>query len=171
MFQILKANSTHSALLSKLSEQSFLVPHGHSAPKKDIDNYIAANFSQENFLEELENPKNEYHLIYYQNEIAGFSKVVLNSENENIKARNTMLLSRLYLLKEFYGLGLGKALLEFNISFAKRYNQRGIWLAVWVENPRAILFYKKMGFQKVGAYDFKISETHSNPNHILYLAF
>ena len=171
MYQIIKATPTHAALLSKLGEQSFLVPHGHSAPKKDIDNYVATNFSQENFLKELENPENEYNLIYYQDKIAGFSKVVLNSQNENIKAPNTMLLSRLYLLEDFYGLGLGKALFDFNVSFAKENNQTGIWLAVWVENQRAIAFYDKIGFQKVGSFNFKISDTHSNPNHILYLAF
>jgi ribosomal protein S18 acetylase RimI-like enzyme len=46
-----------------------------------------------------------------------------------------------------------------------------VWLAVWTENHRAIDFYKKIGFKKVGDYDFKISENHSNPNHILYLEF
>jgi ribosomal protein S18 acetylase RimI-like enzyme len=75
------------------------------------------------------------------------------------------------LLKEYYDLSLGKALFNFNISLAKNNKQSGVWLAVWIENHRAISFYKKMGFKRVGNYDFKISENHSNPNHILYLEF
>ena len=66
---------------------------------------------------------------------------------------------------------LNKELFKFNMEFAKQNNQKGIWLAVWIENKRAINFYLKMGFKKVGKFDFKISETHSNPNHILYLKF
>tara|TARA_B110000090_G_scaffold66290_1_gene75948 strand:- start:5661 stop:6176 length:516 start_codon:yes stop_codon:yes gene_type:complete len=170
MFQIIRANLTHKKLLATLSKASFLVPHGHSAPEKDINHYVANNFNEVAFSKELTNPKNEYHIIYYKEAIAGFSKIVFNSENKNINPTNITLLSRLYLLEEFYGLGVGKALFKFNVSLAKKHNQAGIWLAVWTENTRAIAFYKKNGFKKVGDYDFKISETHSNPNHILFLA-
>jgi len=171
MVQIKKADITHTKLLSKLSTASFLVPHGHSASKKDVDSYVAKSFSEETFAKELENASNKYYIIYYKDEVAGFSKGVFNSENKDIKATNVMLMSRLYLLEEYYGFGLGKALFDFNVSLAKQYKQAGIWLVVWTENARAIDFYKKRGFKKVGDYDFKISETHSNPNHVLYLAF
>ena len=80
-------------------------------------------------------------------------------------------MSRLYLLKDFYGQNLGKILFDFNIEFSKQYNQTGIWLAVWIENDKAIKFYTKMGFTIVGSYDFRISATHTNPNHILYLEY
>jgi len=103
--------------------------------------------------------------------LAGYSKITLNTPNKNIISENVTYLSRLYLLEEFYGLDLGKELFSFNIKFSKKQQQNGIWLAVWVENYRAISFYKKMGFTIVGSHDYKISETHSNPNHIMYLPF
>ncbi|WP_299668689.1 GNAT family N-acetyltransferase [uncultured Polaribacter sp.] len=171
MIQIVKATQKDAKLLSKLSIASFLVPHGHSAPKVAIDNYVSSNFSEENFVNELSNSNFQYYLMYYKEEVAGFSKVIFNTENENIVAKNTTKMERLYLLKEFYNLGLGKTFMHFNIQLAKQQQQAGIWLAVWVENPRAIAFYKKTGFKIVGAYDFPISKTHSNPNHILYLEF
>jgi ribosomal protein S18 acetylase RimI-like enzyme len=171
LFQIKKPAIQDSKLLSILSKESFLVPHGHSAPKKDVDNYVSNNFNEENFIKELEDKKNEYHLIYYKEKIAGFSKLVFNFENKNVDAKNITQMSRLYLLEEFYGLGLGKELFNFNVSLAKENKQAGIWLAVWIENQRAITFYKKMGFKKVGNYDFYLSKTHSNPNYILYLEF
>jgi len=40
-----------------------------------------------------------------------------------------------------------------------------------MENHRAVDFYKKAGGVIVGNTDFKISETHSNPNHIMYFEF
>ncbi len=171
MPQIIKATIKDVQLLSKISRQSFLPAHGHSASKEDVHTYTSLNFSEENFIKELENIKNQYFLIYHNNKIAGYSKIVLNSKNENISDRNVALMSRLYLLEEFYGLNLGKKLFDFNIEITKQNNQKGIWLAVWIENKRAINFYQKMGFMRVGNHDFKISETHSNPNHILYLEF
>lgn len=171
MHRIVKATVKDAQLLSKLSIDTFLPAHGHSAPKNDIDNYLAENFSEENFISELSDTKNEYHLFYIDEKIAGYSKVVFNLSNKNIAAKNVTYMSRLYFLKEYYGLGLGKILFDFNINLCKQNKQSGIWLAVWIENQKGISFYKKMGFQKVGDFDFKISETHSNPNHILYLKF
>ncbi|MFY9242835.1 MAG: GNAT family N-acetyltransferase [Polaribacter sp.] len=171
MHKIVKASLKDAKLLSKLSVDTFLPAHGHSAPKKDIDSYLAENFNETNFIKELSDAENQYYLFYVDDKIAGYSKIIFNKENKNIASKNCTNLSRLYFLKEFYSLGLGKILFDFNCKLAKENKQSGLWLAVWVENQKAISFYKKMGFKKVGDFNFKISETHSNPNHILYLAF
>ncbi|SDR77163.1 Acetyltransferase (GNAT) family protein [Polaribacter sp. KT25b] len=171
MFKIVKATLKDAQILSVIGKTAFLTAHGHSAPQTDIDNYVDNNLTENNFLKELEDTNNIYYLIFSDDTIAGYSKIVLNTENENIDAKNITLLSRIYLLKEFYGLNLGKELFNFNVKVSKENNQKGIWLAVWVENKRAIKFYEKAGFVKVGKFDFKISETHYNPNHIMYLDF
>ena len=103
--------------------------------------------------------------------VAGFSKIVLNIPNTNIENANITKLDRFYLLKAFYGKKLGAELFDFNVKLAKKKEQKGIWLAVWVENLRAFNFYSKSGFKIVGKYDFQISSSHSNPNHIMYLTF
>jgi ribosomal protein S18 acetylase RimI-like enzyme len=166
---IKKISPTQAKVLSELCKETFVIPHGHSAPKKEIEHYLRNNFSEERIQQELKRSKNEYYFIYHQEKIAGFSKIIFNSPNESIVADNITQLSRLYLLEEYYNLGLGKALFDFNISLAKKYNQVGVWLAVWIENKRAISFYKKLGFKKVGHSNYRISETHSNPNYIFYL--
>jgi len=171
LYQIKKATIQNAKQLAQLAKASFLPAHGHSASKKDIDNYLANNFSESNFEKELSNQENHYYLVYHKNQLAGYSKITLDTTNNHIKAPNVTYMSRLYLLKEFYGLGLGKTLFDFNIEFSKKHNQAGMWLAVWIENKRAFNFYTKMGFQIVGDYDFRISATHSNPNHIMYLVF
>ena len=171
MPSIIKTIPKDAKILAKISKEAFLVPHGHSAAKEDVDNYVAKNFNEENCSKELHDVKNEYYFIFHEDKVAGFSKVIFNTPNENVAAKNITKMERLYLLEEFYGLQLGKTLFDFNVNLAKQNNQAGIWLAVWVENQRAINFYKKIGFKKVGNYDFKISENHANPNHILYLEF
>lgn len=171
MFKILRATLQDTQLLSRLSIDTFLPAHGHSAPKVDIDNYVAHNFNKENFIKELSDDNNRFYILYANGQVAGYSKIVFNQDNENIMAKNIAYMSRLYLLKEFYGSGLGKKLFDFNLALCKENKQSGIWLAVWIENQKAISFYNKMGFKKVGEFDFKISDTHSNPNHILHLDF
>lgn len=169
MIKILKATIEHVEILAPLSIEAFIPAHGHSSPKKDIESYIERNFSIENFKKELANPAFEYYLIYHNNKAVGFSKVIFNTPHENVASQNLTKMERLYILKEYYGLNLGVELMQFNIDLAQKNNQEGIWLEVWVENIRAIKFYTKMGFDIVGNYDFKVSETHSNPNHVMYL--
>lgn len=171
LIHITKAKIKDIKELVQVAKDSFLPAHGHSAPKKDIENYILEHFSEDHFMKELSNLNNHYYIIYHNKKLAGYSNITLNTPNKNIASKNVTYLSRLYLLKEFYGIQLGKELFDFNIKFSAQQNQIGIWLAVWVENHRAISFYKKMGFTIVGSFDYKISETHSNPNHIMYLKY
>lgn len=137
--------------LASLAKASFLQAHGHSASKEDIDNYLADNFSEENFINELINPDNHYHLIYYDTVLAGYSKITFNTVSKCIPSKDVTYMSRLYLLKELYGLNLGKVLFDFNIEFSQKGNQKGIWLAVWIQNKRAVKFYTKMGFKLLGS--------------------
>jgi diamine N-acetyltransferase len=168
---IIKAGIEHAALISKIGVESFLQAHGHSASKTAIDAYVAKTYTEAVVTKELSNPNNLYHLIYSDNKIAGYSKIILNQPNTNVEQQNITKLERFYLLKEFYGQNIGAKLFEFNVALAKNQLQAGMWLYVWVENEKAIRFYTKCGFKNVGSYDFKISENHSNPNHVLYLEF
>ena len=171
LHNIIKATIKDAKILAQLAKETFLPAHGHSASKEDVDFYVSENFNETTFIKEISNPESHYYLIYYDKKLAGYSKITLNTPNKNRTSNNITCLSRLYVLKEFYGLQLGKALFHFNLELAKQHQQQGIWLHVWVENQRAIHFYTKMGFKIVGSYDFRISATHTNPNHVMYLAF
>jgi ribosomal protein S18 acetylase RimI-like enzyme len=169
MQKVRKAILEDCDIIARIGKESFLWAHGKSASKTDIDNYVAKAYNAHEIEKELRNPLNIYHLIYLEHEVAGFSKLVLNTPNPNIKEPNIALLDRIYLSSAFHGKNLGNHLFDFNLTFSKTQNQKGIWLAVWTENHRAINFYQKNGFEIVDKYDYKISETHSNPNHIMFL--
>lgn len=171
MTEIKKAALNYLVTITELAVTSFMESHGHSGPEKDIKNYIDANFTLQTFENELNDPKNNYYIIYYNNKAAGFSNIIFNAAYKSIKEKNITKLSRLYLKKEFIGLNLGKALFDFNVELSKQNLQKGMWLYVWTENEAALRFYKKAGFVKVEDTFFKISETHSNPNYIMFLDF
>ena len=171
MIVIIKATLKHSNLIVALGKQSFIESHGNSASVNDINNFISKVYSKKAIKKELNNTDFFYYIIYFKNKPAGFSKIEFNVANLNIEEINATKLDRIYLLQEFHDLGLGSKLFDFNISLARKNNQRGIWLATWIENRKAIKFYTIKGFKIVGKYDFKIAENHSNPNHIMYLEF
>lgn len=169
MIKITQANREHSQIISEIGKQAFWESHGHSASKEYINSFIAKTYNEAAINKEFKNTNILYHLVSFNDKIAGFSKIELSSSNVNIKDPNITKLDRLYLLKEFYGKNLGAKLVDLIIELSKQNQQNGIWLAVWKENQKALNFYLKAGFKIVGEFNFKISETHSNPNHIMYL--
>jgi ribosomal protein S18 acetylase RimI-like enzyme len=171
MIEILKADVKNAELIAKLGKQTFIESHGHSASKEDIDTFLLKYYTTKAVAKEFDNPNIIYYLVKFNSQFVGFSKIEFNSPDYNIAEEHVTKLARLYLLKEYYGKNLGATLFNFNIELSKAKHQKGIWLHVWVENEKAIRFYKKNGFQIVGGYDYQISKTHSNPNHVMYLEY
>lgn len=169
-FRIAAANTGDASLLAELGKATFLQSHGHSAPVTDIAAYVAEKYDPDTVKKELDNPDHIYRIMYAGNQPAGFSKIIFNTPCSPVAINPVAKLERIYLLDEFHGQGLGKALLDYNIEIAKAAGQKGIWLYVWVENQKAFEFYTRMGFRIVGQYDFRISATHTNPNHQMFLS-
>lgn len=171
MNNIVKATLDDCKLLRKLAESTFIESHGSSASEQDIQAYIKSKYNEDVFRDELNDDRNIYHIIYYKDKAAGFSKIILNAIHPNITNNNVTKLERLYILKDYYDMKLGIELFEFNKNLSLAKKQVGMWLFVWTENERALKFYQKANFKIIGSHDFAISETHSNPNHQMLLLY
>jgi ribosomal protein S18 acetylase RimI-like enzyme len=154
--------------LSELSKSTFIASHGHSAEEKDINIYIRYAYSVKKLEIELTDPNSFFHFIYYKNELAGYSKVSINTTYPLINEAPIAKLDRIYIDEKFLERKLGQPLFDFNLKLAQQNNQKGVWLYTWIENHRAIKFYKKNGFEIIDEREFKISNRHSNPNYIMY---
>jgi diamine N-acetyltransferase len=67
---------------------------------------------------------------------------------------------RIYFLRPFQGVGLGKRLMEEALSYANRKNYHRVLLGVHSRNTGAIAFYKKIGFVNVGTRKFKVGNSY-----------
>ena len=68
----------------------------------------------------------------------------------------------LAVIKEFRGLGVGKALMEEMLSYAQKREVEKVWLSVFSTNNAAITLYRKFGFvvEGVRKKQFKIGNTY-----------
>lgn len=171
MITIVKATPDDYVLLADIGSQTFIESHGESAEKSDIDSYVSEKYSHDFLQTQLADPDNLYHILYYNDKPAGYTKIILNCPDINIPFQNVTKLEKIFILKEFYHLKLGADLLNFNIDISKQNDQSGIWLFVWIKNERAIRFYNKHGFKVIANYDFRISATHTNPNYQMLLTY
>ncbi|WP_066757017.1 GNAT family N-acetyltransferase [Crocinitomix algicola] len=168
MIRIQKPTPIDVEGLTILARQTFVQSHGHSAPKGDIYNYLEKNYTKELFMQEIDSPENHYFLVYYKDELVGFSNLKLNQPVPNHLGKSAAKLDRIYLLSNYHGMGLAKKLYQKNVDLAKLNGQEGLWLYTWVENHRAISFYEKEGFKRIGTHNFRISTNHVNPNWVYY---
>ena len=171
MISIFRAKELDSNAIVNIGTISVGDAHRDSCSAEDLQEYLERNYNDDSIKKELNDSKNIYHIIKFNETPVGFSKIVLNYSHDKIEQKNISKLDRIYLLKEFHGLKLGSKLLEFNIELAKRNSQSGIWLFTWVGNSKAVNFYTKYGFKIIGSHMFQVSETHYNENHHMFFQF
>lgn len=66
---------------------------------------------------------------------------------------------KLYIKRTQFGTGVSHELMKRAMKSLERFPHDHVYLGVYSENPRAIAFYSKFGFSKVGEYDFIVGET------------
>ena len=171
MTSIVRASVADAELLSKLGKTTFIESHGKSASEANIESYVNLKYSQNACVVELQNSDNIFYLLYHNEKAIGYSKIILNVPDANIPIKNVTKLERFYVLQDYHNLKLGWELFNYNLIYSKNQQQAGMWLYTWTENQKAINFYTKAGFKIIGNYDFKITETHSNPNYQMLLTY
>jgi diamine N-acetyltransferase len=168
---ITKASHQHAQLLSDLGAETFLQAHKDSAPAHEIAAYVKKVYSIDAVANELNNPVNIYHLIKHEEAVAGFSKMEFSINHPDITLDRVTKMDQIYLLDSFHGLKLGAQLMRFNIDLSKSHGEKGMWLAVWTKNFKAISFYEKFGFSIVKESKFPLTATHLNPCYIMLLNY
>lgn len=171
MVSIRKATTHDASLLTQLAITTFIESHGHSAKQEDTDAYIRSQYTEQALHDALRDSKNNYFLIFLNDEPAGFSNIIFNCPYEGSEIANLTKLDRIYVLSKFYDKKLGGALFDFAIALMKEQQQAGTWLYTWIKNERAIRFYKRKRFVINGHFDFRLSENHINPNYRMLLLF
>lgn len=100
------------------------------------------------FLEKKAASINEIEIVaFVDGKVVGTAGIEAVGTKYKVKHRAEFGIS---LLKEYWGLGLGRALLEACIKCAKEAGYVQLELNVVAENERAVSLYKKMGFLEYG---------------------
>ena len=67
-------------------------------------------------------------------------------------------IKRVYLLHQFHGRGIGKQLMVEAELHARQAGARRLLLGVYSRNDRAIEFYERFGFRRIGTRRFRVGE-------------
>lgn len=141
-------------LLIKLSKETFISTFKDSNTEENLREYIEKAFNEKKMLNELLNENSVFYILYNNNRPIGYLKLNEGDGQSDIKDYNSIEIERIYVLKEFQNMGIGKILLDKAVEFALYKNKNYIWLGVWEKNEKALVFYKKNDFKIISEHSF-----------------
>ncbi len=154
---ITRADISHAAIIATIGKKSFRSAFEHLfSNKEDLLEYLENTYCPVKLAKSLRDEENIYLLAVHDGENVGFAKIKKYSLNEHIESVAQVELQKIYVLQEFHGKGAGTALLREVKKIAKEIYPDYLWLDTHISNEKAIRFYEKNGFKKVGKYFFTI---------------
>ncbi len=142
--------------LQKISKQTFFETFASSNSEENMQHYLNEGFTLEKLTSELLNPNSEFYFAAFENDIIGYLKINFGEAQTELIEDTTLEIERIYVLKEFHGKSVGQLLYDKALQIAKQFKMNYLWLGVWEENPRAIQFYKKNGFEEFDKHIFTL---------------
>ena len=142
--------------LRELSINTFYETFAPMNTAEGMENYLATSFDEAKFRRELSDSNTEFFFVYSGEELAGYMKLNEAPSQSDVNDKASLEIERIYVLSKYQGEGLGALLMDKAISTARERDKEYIWLGVWEKNEKALAFYKKHGFHKIGEHSFVI---------------
>ena len=148
------ATSEDAALLARFAAQAFTDTYRELSDAQEIADYVAEHFQPEVLARVIADPACTTLLAWVGGELAGYAILKAEPAPACVTQPVPLKLWRLYLGEGFIGQGLGARLMREVHVEARRRGARTLWLGVYDRNVRAVQFYERFGFAKVGGQEF-----------------
>jgi ribosomal protein S18 acetylase RimI-like enzyme len=153
-----------AAALAQVAAVTFPLACPPSTAREAIDDFIATALSEAAFEHYLTDP-DRLLLVDDPGEgpLVGYTMLVLSEPGDPdvvaaVRIRPTAELSKCYVLEGRHGGGVAAVLLQRSVEAAGERGAAGVWLGTNVANARALRFYEKHGFVRVGRRRFKLGD-------------
>ena len=147
--------------LSRLGATTFHETFAAENAPDDMARYLAEAFTPQQQAAEIRDPAGTVLLAEHlgesvETELVGYAHLVSGAVPAAVRGPAPLELKRLYVAREWHGRGVAQALMDAAFAAARARSARTVWLGVWERNPRAIAFYGKYGFVRVGEHTFTL---------------
>jgi diamine N-acetyltransferase len=154
---IRRAVDADAPLLAEIGARLFEQTFGRENTADDMQAYLAGAFSPTIQRAELGDAQNAVWIAESESgEAVGYALLRRGTRSDGVDGERPAEIQRIYADRSLHGSGLGARLMQEYISQARAWGCDMIWLAVWERNPRAIAFYEKHAFRRVGRQTFQL---------------
>lgn len=155
--RIRRAEPADAPTVALLGRITFVESFGHLFRQHpdDLRAYLDATFDVSKLEHSLGKAGNAYWLAFSHRLPVGYAKLKHPSPPPGHAAQNAAQLQKIYVLGEFLGQRIGRALLD-DVMREAACRAPMLWLDVLRENDRAIRFYEQHGFTAAGEDSYAI---------------
>lgn len=122
-----------------------------------MEDYLSSNFTERVITSVLQDKDKTARVAVVDGQVASFNILSLGSSDPCVEHLERRIeIQRVYADTRVQGKGVAKALMESTIELCRKEGYKWAWLGVWEDNVRAIKFYERFGFVKVGEHDFML---------------
>lgn len=153
--QISSVNSTDIETLQELSRQTFSETFAPDNTPENMSYFLKKHFDTEKLTAEINNPHSSFYFVKLDGKAIAYLKINVGPAQTELQEDKGIEIERIYVLKDFQGMKVGKLLFEKALEIARERHAEYIWLGVWEKNLKAIAFYEKQGFVKFDKHSFQ----------------
>jgi ribosomal protein S18 acetylase RimI-like enzyme len=153
---IRRADEADAGLLAELGARTFLDTFADSTKPEDMTAYLSASFGARTQAAELADGDSTFFVAETDGAASGYAKLHAGEAEACVTGLKPVELARLYVLREWFGRGVGEALMMACVEEARRLGHLTMWLGVWEHNARAQAFYRKWDFRVAGEHVFRV---------------
>jgi ribosomal protein S18 acetylase RimI-like enzyme len=162
-----RARTNDAAALALLAERTFRAAFGHRNTRANMDVHCVNAYGETTQAHEIADPRVETFVCEDEAELIGYAQLRWGPAPACVVATKPAEIRRIYVERQWHGGRIAQALMSELLAAALVGGADRIWLGVWEHNPRAIAFYEKFGFTRVGHHVFLLG---NDPQHDLVLS-
>lgn len=151
---IRRATADDAAPLAAFAGRAFADTYRELSDPDEITDYVAEHFQADVMAAVVADPACTTLLAFVGGQLAGYAIVKDTPAPACVVTPAPLKLWRLYLAESYIGQGLGARLMAAVHEQARERGARTLWLGVYDRNVRAVRFYERFGFSKVGGQEF-----------------
>ena len=148
--------------LSALGAQTFQDTYAAFNTAENMAMHLAAAFSPERQRAEIEAPRGFILVAQAVDALIGYATVAHEIVPPAVGDIHALEIKRFYVDRAWHGLGVAQRLMTSTFRAAAQRGAATVWLTVWDRNPRAIAFYRKVGFSDAGTIPFRLGDEVQN---------
>lgn len=153
-----------AAALAAFAEHTFAETYAADNRPEDMRAHMESSFTVARQSKELADPDVVTLLTYVGERRVGerladetlvaYTQIRRNAPPPCVTQQYPIEIHRFYVDRPAHGQGIAQHLMAAAFASARALGGQHLWLSVWERNPRAVAFYKKVGFMDVGSTDF-----------------
>ena len=164
---IRKADAGDAAALAELAAVTFPLACPPGSSPEDIALHLKRTLSHEKFSEYLADSGIAILVLEEGGRLDGYTLLVDRQPTDPdvlraLGAKRSVELSKCYVHPDHHGRGAASSLMRASLDWAGDQGAASVWLGVNSQNAKAIRFYEKSGFTRIGTKSFALGDSVEN---------